>query len=588
MAIRVAPLDDNLDFPEPVRQRQDARLAVSLATPGNPLNEAIGRLLPTAKEVTNLDFNPGAEYPGGTTPTAGSSAAIASSEAWSVSGTRSWACTANVTSAATVEMPAAARAAASAGGKFTTKVTIRNQAATARRFAIGVRFRTSTGTITDQATANQELAPGAQGTFEFTGVAPADTATATWLVNRTSYQGAIGDVFHLDNIYFGAGPEAPATPADGDQTNYEWTGTPGASPSKGKLGSPLSFGGMIHAPLNAERYGAAPTKTATENRNAIQAMINDLPAMGGDMKLGSGSVTVAGGIQLPSNKPGTFTGAGDGTRLVLAPGANTDMFVATGAFPSTNPGGPGEYANWKNNDYLTVADMFLVGNKANQTALSVGMKLTGIDFLRVERITFTDWHSHALWLTGCDEGTLHNLFFNGNGATSAAAGILLSGASHDFGISDCYFENNQDAIRSTTGYESSISNCNFWGNQIDINLQGDQNVDWSISNVLTEKALGAGSIMSIGAKRVSIDHVHVMDAVGDAIRLQDTVDTTVSNSHIAGGARGIRELGSSDRNWVHHNLIDPPSYANRTVTPLAKLGANSVFGPNMVSGVLVP
>lgn len=41
MAVRIAPLDDNLDFPEPVQQRQMEKVAEYVATEGNPVREAI-------------------------------------------------------------------------------------------------------------------------------------------------------------------------------------------------------------------------------------------------------------------------------------------------------------------------------------------------------------------------------------------------------------------------------------------------------------------------------------------------------------------------------------------------------------------
>lgn len=335
---------------------------------------------------------------------------------------------------------------------------------------------------------------------------------------------------------------------------------------------------LVTAPLHAEKFGARPDRTAAQNNAALAAMVAALPAAGGDMKLGSGELTISAPITLPSGRRGlTLSGQGaGGSRLKLADGANCDVITYTGVLPSTNPGGTGGFTNPANFDYLTIADLMIDGNKAAQTGTSNGINLSGADYFLIDRLYVVNCRSTGIRLAASDEGVVSSALLSGNGWQATSASIQLLNATHDVTIIGVGIENSVGAgVHFAGSFECEIVGANMWGNYRHIlaATSGSAPHDLKITGGLYELST-AEAISMVGAKH-QIHGAKVMGAGTVGIALADVTDSQVIGVMVDGPTAGIVESGSANRNQLALNRVFSGGI---TVT-----GANTVQTANMLA-----
>jgi len=154
------------------------------------------------------------------------------------------------------------------------------------------------------------------------------------------------------------------------------------------------------------------TDPATVIQNCINALEN-----GGKIFITRGTYEISERIDLTNAKAIVIEGEswakniGYGTELKLADGANTQIFYRS----------PSSY------DFacITIKNMILNGNKANQTS-DVDVIYAYNSFrLKLESLYIADAKQHAIYLNFCDESYLRHIEIDGAGG----AGIYLRGTS---------------------------------------------------------------------------------------------------------------------------------------------------------------
>jgi hypothetical protein len=310
-------------------------------------------------------------------------------------------------------------------------------------------------------------------------------------------------------VYLNPGRRYEITATDGVYTDTWEDSVPESEPST----------------INIESFGAKGDGSV-DNTSFIQEAADKIDSRGGGIMLIPEGTFVSGQVTLPSNI--TIRGEGFGSIVKLKAATNAPLFI-------NKSGSTGSESN------ITIENLKIDGNKANQTALQEG---TGIKLLKVPRVTLRN-----LWIVDT-EG--HGIHLNNSGATiegqviadciiedtgSSAVGTfgscvaVTNGTNLSISNVKCY-DSAKAAFRlSGTGYtitnshgircgngglvpeassfsDSTISNCVFTDNGTNpnndgIRLVGATNI--TVNGGVCSGNYGAGLMILNGCKQITVN-----------------------------------------------------------------------------------
>lgn len=319
----------------------------------------------------------------------------------------------------------------------------------------------------------------------------------------------------------------------------------------------------------ASPYGALGDGS-TDDYTALQAALNAIPSSGGTLFIPAGNYIVGTTLEIPVDRPVKIVGAGmKSTRIKLKNAANTVVMDFAGAVPAS-------YTNPDNFDYLTISDLTIDGNKANNTTGTYGLVISFADYFVLDRISVINCKSQGARLLNCDEGTILNSFFTVNGSGGGQdGGIRLSSGTHDIAIIGCGIESNTGAGLSCGALaESSIIGNNFWSNTFDMDLNAV--VNCVVAGNVCEAATSHGILLQATAVKNSIYGNQIFSCTTDGIRINDSMDNSIIGNVVNGvGGVGINERLTSDRNLITGNQL-----VSNTGGSVVKVGANSYVYAN--------
>jgi parallel beta-helix repeat protein len=286
----------------------------------------------------------------------------------------------------------------------------------------------------------------------------------------------------------------PASPTEG-MVYFDTTTKQLLTYSNGKWQSDRSTATKIVAASNSSQAlkdSADYVATGTNDQTTINTALT--AAAGGRVYMAEGTYTISATISIPNNT--TLAGAGTGTLITIPNSFNANINAIT----NTTTGG--------NGTGITIQDLRLDGNKANQTAGNInGIYLNGvgsgtgsaaIQGAKVTNIRANNWRGYGFYLNSSSNNTLIGNTAQGNSEgfylyTSSNNNTLTGNTAQGNGYGfDLYSSSNNTLTGNTAQgntyaygfYLNSSSNNTLTGNTAQGNSEGFD-LSYSSYNTLT-------------------------------------------------------------------------------------------------------
>ncbi|MEO5691358.1 MAG: NosD domain-containing protein [Candidatus Saccharimonadales bacterium] len=313
--------------------------------------------------------------------------------------------------------------------------------------------------------------------------------------------------------------------------------------------------GGVSTAVASKSYDSADyvNTSTTSAQTVINSAISALPAGGGTVYLMEGTYIIDGSISLPSNV--TLAGAGSATILKLKNAFNNTSGLIVNS-DTTN-----------GNDHITVKNLQLNGNKANQASGSAN----GILFTKVGGGAVTSGaHISDIWVESfTDSGIVlttssRSAISNVSSQYNSNNGITLGGTTFSSVVNSILSDNNGSGsaglIISATGYGNVVT-----GNVMNNNTTSG----FIISGSSYNNTVSGNSMASNNTNGISLTNTTDNNVSGNIIKFSGTngvrvnassnnsiTNNTISDSgQVTAGSDGIILLSTSSNNNVSGNKV---------------------------------
>lgn len=267
------------------------------------------------------------------------------------------------------------------------------------------------------------------------------------------------------------------------------------------------------AQLNVKDFGAVGDGV-TDDKTAIQAALDAVPATGGKVYAPAGTYIVSEALWIHSNTHvcgdgidiTTFKRAGDSYTSTSDPGFNTNPVLCCGPSPES------PYTNSNSGTAITLTDLTVDGNYTAQTLTSIGNGAYGfstartlgsdsggcIDGLTIQRCKFQNLMQDGMYISNCNNVLIDSCVTYKTGQTALVTGkngISFTGGPTDLAngwcknltVSNCHISYSGDSsARAAEGIAVIIGdNVTITGNDIshvDYGVEGTYTTSGSYTN----------------------------------------------------------------------------------------------------------
>lgn len=368
----------------------------------------------------------------------------------------------------------------------------------------------------------------------------------------------------------GATNTRPSSPTEGmvyyDTTTHQlltWNGSKWVS-DRSSAAKVVAASNSSQAIKDAADYVATGTNDHTIINIALTA------AAGGKVYLAEGTYAIGGSISVPNNT--TLAGAGAGTIITIPNSFNADINAIT----NTTTGG--------NGTGVTVQDLTLDGNKANQTSGTIhaiyfdGMGSSTLAGAKIANIWANSWRSNAIYLRASASNTVAN-----STVRTSPIGIYMAGASNNNTITGNVALNNATGIgteavssaNTITGntvvgatthgiYLGSGSNNTVAGNTIKNSIRG-VSLNGATSSTISGNALGDNGGTTANNAIYLISNASSNTITGNTITDSSATTTNYainitdsgsSNNYIADNTLGGGTISDAGTGTTYANQLD--------------------------------
>ncbi len=310
----------------------------------------------------------------------------------------------------------------------------------------------------------------------------------------------------------------------------------------------------------------------------IQAALNALPAQGGEVYIPEGTYNIAPGvapITIPQNNI-TLRGAGEGTILYLADGANANVIGA-----SAKQG-------------LAIKDLYINGNDAGNAGTCHGINFSDVDYSIIDNVYIYDMQNYGINLvSNASFNKINNNIFTSN--TYA----IYTGAGEEFDtITANTFYSNNYAIylaadntvindnlihTSTSGaiyLVSSAERNTVAGNTIrnskyGVYVGGDD-------NAITGNSIYNSSLYGIqlsGAENNTVVSNTIKDSTQYGIYLSSSHHNTIESNSTYSNSRDGIYINASNNNTISGNSVDSNTRHGVKITDSS---SNTITGNSII------